>query len=222
MGTVRLAESDIQWLESSFPNLRYDAEAQRIVGELDFCAAYNKRSDKIQFGADPTARTLYTYLCDAFEVEIRLDSDSIEDNGWPIVHESGGRFTGIAAKHNVAPIDLHFFQDGACCLGVRFVREKNLTLERFLYHLVIPFFYRLSYTDKYGIKAAQTDLWGEYSHGEQGLAEHAEVMLMFALRGVGKDSPCPCGSGAKFKRCCQNEVNEVMRRLRPPIQNRSG
>lgn len=222
MGTVRLAENDIKWLKSSFPNLRYDAEAQRIEGELDFCAAFNKRSGKIQFGSDPTARTLYTYLCDAFEIEIRLDSALTEDNGWPIVYETGGRFTGIAAKHKVAPIDLHFFKDGACCLGIRFVREKNLTLERFLHHLVIPFFYRLSYTDKNGIKAAQTDLWGEYSHGKQGLAEHAEEMLKFALRGVDKDSPCPCGSGAKFKRCCQDEVHEVMRRLRLPIQSKSG
>lgn len=44
---MRIAESDIKWLKSSFPNLRYDAEAQRIIGELDFCAAYNKRSDKM-------------------------------------------------------------------------------------------------------------------------------------------------------------------------------
>lgn len=151
-----------------------------------------------------------------------MDSDLIEDNGWPIVYETDGKSAGIAAKHNVKLIDLHFFEDGACCLGIRFLRDKNLTLERFLYHLLIPFFYRLSYVDNYGIKAAQTDLWGEYSHGKQGLAEHAEEMLKFALRGVGNDNPCPCGSGAKFKRCCQDEVNEVMRRLRPPVQNRSG
>lgn len=219
---MRLAESDIKWLKSSFPNLRHDAETKRIIGELDFCAAYNKRSDKLQFGSDPTALTLYTYLCDAFEIEIRLESDLIKEDGWPIVYETGKRSAGIAAKHNVKLIDLHFFEDGACCLGIRYSREKNLTLERFLYNLVIPFFYRLAYADKYGIKAAQTDLWGEYSHGKQGRAEHAEFMIRFALRGVGKDSPCPCGSGAKFKRCCQDEVNEVMRRLQLPIQIKAG
>ena len=72
------------------------------------------------------------------------------------------------------PIDLHFYEDGACCLGIRYAREKNLTIEQFLYQRVIPFFYRLSYTDQYGIKAARTDLWGEYSHEDQGLAEHVE------------------------------------------------
>ncbi|MDE0141701.1 MAG: SEC-C metal-binding domain-containing protein [Caldilineaceae bacterium] len=219
---MRLAKSDIEWLKFSFPNLRYDAEAQRIMGELDFCAAFNRDSGKMEYGCDPAIRALGTHLCDVFEIEIHLDSDSIEDNGWPIVHETGGKFSEIAAENNVEPIDLHFFENGACCLGIGYARERNLTLERFLYHLVIPFFYRLSYTDQYGIKAAQTDLWGELSHGDRGHREHVEEMLRYAKRGLGRNDPCPCGSGVKFKKCCQDEVNEVMRRLRPPIQNKSG
>ena len=221
MGTMRFVETDIFWLKTSFPNLKYDAEAQKIVGELDFCAAFNKRSGKMQFGSDPTARTLYTYLCDVFEIEIYLEPGSIQENGWPKVYEVGGRYTRIAEKNNVDPIDLHFFEDGACCLGIRYAREKNLTIERFLYQRVIPFFYRLSYTDNYGLEAARTSLWGEYSHGVQGRGEHVEEMLRFAQNGLGKDSSCPCGSGVKFKRCCLDEVNVVMRRLSWPIQGKT-
>ena len=89
---MKILESDITWLKASFPNLRYNADAQRIVGELDFCAAFNKRSGRLQFGSDPTARTLYTYLCDVFEIEIHLGPGSIQKNGWPKVYEVGGRY----------------------------------------------------------------------------------------------------------------------------------
>ena len=219
---MRLAKSDIKWLKSSFPNLSYDAEAQRIVGELDFCAAFNRHSGKLEYGCDPGVRALGTHLCDVFEIKIRLDSDSIKDNGWPTVYETGGKSNEIAAKNNVESIDLHFFEDGACCLGIRYARARNLTLERFLYQLVIPFFYRLSYTDQYGIKAAQADLWGELSHGDRGHREHVEEILHFAQRGLGRNDPCPCGSGVKFKTCCLDEVNEVLRRQESLIPSKAG
>ena len=212
---MKILESDITWLRASFPNLHYNADAQRIAGELDFCAAFSKRSGRLQFGFDPTARTLYTYLCDAFEIEIRLDPRSIQKSGWPKVYEVGRRHIRIAEKYNVGPVDLHFYKDGACCLGIRFAREKDLTIERFLYQWVIPFFYRLSYTSSHGLEAARTNLWGEYSHGDQGLVEHVEEIFRFAQSGLGKDSLCPCGSRVKFKSCCQDEVNEVMRLLSP-------
>ncbi len=214
---MRLAKSDIEWLKKRFPNLNYDVETERVEGELDFCAAFNKRSGKLQFGADPTSRTLYTYLCDVFEIVIQLGPRSIEENGWPKVYEVGGRHTRIAKMNNVQPIDLHFYEDGACCLGIRYACEKDLTVERFLNQRVIPFFYRLSYTETFGLEAARTDLWGEHSHGDQGLIEHIKEMLEFAQSGLNKDCLCPCGSGVKFKKCCQDEVNEVVRRLSPPI-----
>ena len=219
---MKILENDITWLKAAFPNLRYNAEAQRITGELDFCAAYNKRSGRLQFGSDSTARTLYTYLCDAFEIEIHLDPGSIQENGWPKVYEVGGRHFRIAEKNNVEPIDLHFYQDGRCCLGIAYAREKDLTIESFLYQCVIPFFYRLSYTENRDLEAARANLWGEYSHGDLGLVEHIEEMLRFARSGHGQDSPCPCGSGIKFKRCCLDEANEVMGRLNWPIKGKAG
>lgn len=215
---MKISDNDIYWLKAGYPNLQYDVEAQKIAGELDFCAAFNKRSGKLQIGSDPTVRTLFAYLCDVFEIEIHLGPGSIHENGWPTVYEVGGRNSSIAVKNNVEPIDLHFYEDGACCLGIRYASEKNLTIKRFLYHLAIPFFYRLSYTEQYGIKAAQTDLWGEYSHGNLGHREHAKKMLGIAQRSPGRNDPCPCGRGIKFKRCCLDEVNEVMRRRSLPAK----
>ena len=65
-------------------------------------------------------------------------------------------------------------------------------------------------------------MWGEYSHGDLGIVEHIEEMLRFARSGLDQDSPCPCGSGVKFKRCCLDEANEVMRRLSWLIQGKTG
>ena len=39
--------------------------------------------------------------------------------------------------------------DSACCLGIKYRDNKQLYIKEFLHELVIPFFYRLSYTDKF-------------------------------------------------------------------------
>ena len=222
MGAIRLGKTDTKWLKTYFPNLRYDAGAQRIVGELDFCAAYDKSSDRLKFGCDSGFNKSRAHLCAVFEVEIRLDCDSTGENGWPAVYEVGGRFAKIAEKNNVEPIDLHFFEDGACCLGIGYAPEKKLTMSRLFYGLIIPFFYRLSFTERYGLTAARNELWGEYSHGNAGHQEHLKEMRAIAQENPGRNDPCPCGSGIKFKNCCQDEVNAVVRRLKPPISSKTG
>ena len=47
---MKITNSDIKWLESRFPNLQYEEDSQRIVGELDFCAAYDNESGKVIVG----------------------------------------------------------------------------------------------------------------------------------------------------------------------------
>ena len=59
---MKILENDIKWLKSSFPNLRYDAEAQKIEGELDFCAASTSVLARCSLVPIlPHAR--YTYIC---------------------------------------------------------------------------------------------------------------------------------------------------------------
>ena len=210
---MNLTDSDLKWLRTFFPSLVYDRNAQRIVGELDFCACFDSATNKMQIEGlerDDSIRKLDSFLCDVFEIEIRLDTESIRSNGWPTVFEIGGRSDAIAKKFGVDKIDLHFYLHGdSCCLGIRHSPERNLKIKRFLYDLVIPFFYRLAYTDQCGIEAARNDLWGEYSHGDEGYREHAKERLSFALRGRGRNEPCPCGSGVKYKKCCLDEVRAV-------------
>lgn len=198
---LTVAGSDLTWLKVNYPNLRYNALQHRVAGKLEFCAEYDEATELLTIGIDPAVKKLHTHLCDVFEIEMRMDPESIMQNGWPRVYETDGRYTRIAQKTNVPTVDLHFFPDGSCCLGINYFPERNLTLERFVNELVIPFFYRLSYIDRFGIDSARSDLWREYSHGELGHREYQEDMLKTS-GSLGRNAPCLCGSGRKYKMCC--------------------
>ena len=212
---MKITDKDIEWLELYFPNLQYKADSQKIVGELEFCAAYDNESRKLIINDE--LRKVNYLICEVFEIEIRL---SLPDgNGWPKVYEVGGRHYQIAKKCNVEIIDLHFYSDDdACCLGLKFRDNKSSSIKGFLMELVIPFFYQLSYTEKFGIDASRKDLWGEYSHDEKGRWEHLTEISNFAKQNPSRNSLCPCGSGKKYKRCHLGEVESLKRSQRETIR----
>ena len=201
---MRMVTSDLEWLALSCPGLLYDAATYEITGDIAFCAAYDSSMKRLRIGDDAAHRRLDSFLCDSFS--LRIDLATIDSNGWPRVYEVGGRHTQISSKHKVDTIDLHFYPDGSCCLGIRFSSERHLTIERFLDEIVIPFFYRLSYVDRHGLLAAKRDLWGEYSHGEDGIREYMNEILSMATMDPGRNELCPCGSRRKYKRCHLDDV----------------
>ena len=203
--------ADLEWLTRCFPGLLYYADVNEIAGEVAFCAAYDDGTDQVRIGNDEAHRRLASFLCDSYS--LRIDLNSIDRNGWPRVYEVGDRHQTTSKKHNVDAIDLHFYPDGSCCLGIRFSPERFLTVERFIDELVIPFLYRLSYVDKNGLLAAKRDLWGEYDHGNDGIRQYMKEMLDMASRDPGRNELCPCGSGRKFKRCHLDDVETLKREL---------
>lgn len=203
-------DTELQWLATNFPELAYAPADQRIDGELRFCAAFDWNSGQLELGDTSEHRAMSTFLCDGFKV--RIDLGRLGNNGWPTVYEAGGRRFDIAEQSQCALVDLHFFEDGACCLSLKYAPENDLTLQRFILELVIPFFYRLAYTDRYGLDAAKDDLWGEYSHGDAGVREYQDEILQLVGKRPGRNRPCPCGSGLKYKRCHLDEVEAVKRR----------
>ncbi len=207
---MKITDSDIEGLRLDFPNLYYQANSQKILGELDFCAVYDSESGKLTI--DSLAEETEFLIRDVFEIEICLND--LDMNGWPKVYEVGGRQHQIALKNKVPLADLHFYtDDGNCCLGIKYGNNEGLHIERFLYDLVIPFFYRLSYTDRFGIDRARKDLWGEYSHGDRGRREHFWEITNIARHNPGRNDPCPCGSGKKYKKCHLGEVAALNRSL---------
>ena len=212
---MKITNSDIEYLESRFPNLRYEEDSQKIIDELDFCAAYDNELGKVIVGN--STKQANHLICDVFEIEICLGI--LYGNGWPKVYEVGGRRCQIAKKRNVKIIDLHFYSDdNACCLGLKFSDNRSLNIRSFLEELVIPFFYRLSYTEKFGLAASQNDLWGEYSHGEEGLTEYLTEISIFAKQNPSRNDLCPCGSGKKFKKCHIDDVESLKRRSRVVVR----
>ena len=128
----------------------------------------------------------------------------------------GDRHARIAAREQVDAIDLHFYPDGVCCLGLQPLADRRMTLKEFLDEMVVPFFYRLSYTEVHGLEAARRHLWGEYSHGDSGLREYLSDLANITRRGLGRNDPCACGSGRKYKRC---HLGEVGRFKHAPVLN---
>ena len=204
-GRLSLRPEDLEWLAASFPDLHYDREAGVIAGELELRAAYQREQGKLRIGSDDATASMDSYLCDSFSIRIKLDA--LDQNGWPTVYEVGGRHARIADRENIETIDLHFYPDGACCLGLQILADRRTTLKEFMDELVIPFFYRLSYTDVHGVGAARQCLWAAYSHGDQGLREYLSDITDIASHHLGRNDICACGSGRKYKRCHLGEVD---------------
>ena len=213
---MKLTASEIEWLELYFPSLQYESSSSKIVGELGFCAAYNSKSGELIIGDN--ARKMPRFICDVFKVEIHLAS--LDENGWPKVYEVGGRSHQIGKKCSVETIDLHINpDDSTCCLSLQYGGHRNFRIEQFFPELVIPFFYKLSYTEEFGIASSREDLWGEYSHGKKGRAEYEAEMLNLAKHRPNRNDLCPCGNGKKYKKCHMDAVECVKRNRRETIPN---
>ena len=210
MDAIKLTDDDIRWLQHDFSGLAYDLERHRIRGRLEFWARYDRSTKEVLIsnGKFSVASDSEPFIQDAFEIEICLDSRCV--NGWPIVREIGGRHESIAESLGIDQLDLHFYCDGRCCLGIRVSFQKHLTIKSFILELVIPFFLRVSYAERNGIDAARKDLWGEYSHGRKGMAEHTIEMLKIYEHNSGRNGPCPCNSGRKYKHCHWAEVQQIV------------
>ncbi|MDE0672744.1 MAG: SEC-C metal-binding domain-containing protein [Caldilineaceae bacterium] len=208
-GRLSLRQADLEWLAACFPNLCYDSDVGIIAGELELRAAYDGERGKLHIGSDDATMGMDSYLSDSFSIRINLDS--LDQNGCPTVHEVDGRYVRIADWEDVATIDLHFFPDGACCLGLQLLSDRRTTLKEFMDEMVVPFFYRLSYTDVHGLGAAREFLWAEYSHGDLGVREYLSDIADIAGQGQGRNDPCPCGSGRKYKQCHLGEVGRFNR-----------
>ena len=206
-------DSDLQWLRDAFPALSYDPNAQVVSGDLDFCARYDAERDRLRIeGADQDSATQEseTRLCDVFAVRIELDTVADSAIDWPAVYEPDGRCASIAAALKIPVLDLHVNSDRSCCLGIQVDPGPN-SLERFIDDLVVPFFFRVAYAERFGIARARQDLWDEHRHGTDGLRDRLEELS--AAR-TGRNNPCYCGSGKKYKACCLTLNEKQLRSLR--------
>ena len=202
-----------------FPNLQYKVNSQKIVGELEFCAAHDNKSGELII--DDGLRKVNRLICDVFEIEICLVILNV--NGWPKVYEVGKRHCEIAQKCNVEIADLHINpEDNTCCLGIKRPENRTFSIKSFIHERIIPFLYRLSYVEKFGIDVSRNDRWKEYSHSKEGMKEYLAEMINYARSNPGRNSLCPCNSGRKYKKCHFNDVEPLKRYLNGSCPCRSG
>lgn len=214
-------DSDLEWLRDAYPGLSYDPSARMVSGDLDFCADYDTTSGHLRIeGAaqDPDIQS-ERRICDAFSVRIELEKVADSAIDWPMVYESGGRCASIAKALEILQLDLHVNLDGSCCLGIQTDPGPH-SLESFVDDLVVPFFYRVAYAERFGIARVRQDLWDEYRHGADGLRDRLQDL---SSTRVGRNSPCPCGSGRKYKACClrtdQDRIRSLNNRLTAMSRN---
>ena len=212
-GAIKPTTEDIEWLGAVYPSLQYDEEGNRLVGELDMRACYDGKLRSEGSQRDEHIRRSDNFIEDVFEVEIRLNAGAVGTNGWPSVYETGGRVESIARKWNIPKIDLHLFENASFCLGLKYAQPRRFFLRWFVRDLVVPFLYRLAYTERFGVEAARKNLWRDYSHGPAGHDEYEKELAAYAQRATGRNDPCPCGSGKKAKRCCLDEIQDWRRRM---------
>lgn len=207
---------DLIWLSAAYPGLVYEPSNNLVRGELRFAASYDKPRDRLSIEGsdlDGEIRTTLNLIIDAFDITIELDSTPSKTSPWPKVTETGGRRELIAQKLLIDPIDLHMFSnDGSCCLSISYASADELALRDFILELVVPFFYRLSYVERYGLEKTARELWGEYSHGQQGITEYDREMRHISQQAPQAKDPCPCGSGIGFRECCRREFTAWKRK----------
>ena len=213
--TIPISDEDFQRITLEQPGLSYDAKGRRIIGTLEFSAEFDKDSGWLTpLPLEPTEPGNGKAIHDTFGIEIRLEFQPSAFNPWPPVIETGGRIQQIMEQRQIADIaDMHCYpglSENRCCLGIQAATGSKIEIVRFIRELVVPFFYRVAYVDRFGLAAAKDDLWKEYPHSpteayRQYLAE------LQSMRKTGRNQPCPCGSGAKYKRCHLAEVEQGTR-----------
>ena len=151
-----------------------------------------------------------------FSVRVEFPGDY--PNREPRIYETAGRFPRDP--------DRHVLPDGLCCLWLRPESKWDAKDPDGLLRLLdeaILFFERQLIQEMY-----PDEPWpgGERGHGLQGYAEYVSELLgddgrllsrltqvLSGADSVGRNIPCPCGSGTKYKKCCLTRVGEIKRRV---------
>lgn len=191
-----MTDAEMRELCQDFPDLYFDSDTNTIRGELSFRAYYDGK----RLHRNPEHQEKFPEFLGCYDVLIELDHK--DRFGFPILREVGGRIQAAARRRNVEMLDMHVNGDGTCCLSIFLpVEAQKFTPVRFVKELVFGYFAWHAYWEAFDRKPP----WGEYSH-YYGLQEK-----MREIRAVGRNDPCPCGSGKKYKYCCLTQAENRQR-----------
>ena len=188
------------------PGLHFHPHRQEVRGTISFECCYEPNVG-FQYLIEESSYLRHSphFIADEHNIAISLNADDATRGlgGHPPTRLlDNDRVDRILKQQNLASkSDLHINDDNSCCLMLGEPAIANLPLHEFIPAAVLPWLYRLSYVERFGLAAAQENLWDEYSHYQDGaqewLSEHAGMGAKArAMKGI-----CPCGSQRPFKRC---------------------
>lgn len=189
---MKVTDEEITAIQNHFPDLYLNKERSKIIGELSFSAHYDGKQLHLNPPKQNEGKVFHGY----YEIEVCLNR--LNGYGLPFVFETGGKIIKFSKKNNIHPYDLHLNGDGSCCLGI-FTREESatMTVNRYILEIIFSFFAGQAFVSTYKVKPP----WGEYTHGIRGEAEK-NIEILRNMKNTGRNDPCPCGSGLKYKKCC--------------------
>lgn len=194
----------------------------RIVTLSRPCAAIDARSAPGRLSLSPAA---LEWLASEFP-GLRYDSEAglIEGESEPRDVYDGETGTLRVGNDDATSIMDTYVRDSFSIKIELDSLDCHTTLREFMHEMVVPFFYLLSYADRYGTEAARQDLWDDYDHGNLGFQQYLSTLAEIADQGLARNDPCICGSGRKYKRCHLGEVERFKRdpRIRHLVQRQAG
>ncbi len=197
--------------QEKYPGLRHDGSRNVLLGELAFSACWHKdrRQLKREIPLDSNSREFPNFIEDSHSIEILLSEESrdLNERHPKVIASDVERIDHTVVSKSINLIDLHIYEDRSCCLMLGQPQLAELPLPSFIGNVVVPFFYRISYVERHGLTMARSELWGEYSHGAEGLRERSYESDLKNLKDIPRNAPCSCGSNLKFKRCCIKKFN---------------
>ncbi len=201
---MKATDKEIAAIQKHFPDLYLNKERSRILGEISFHAHYDGK----QLYLNPSKQNGDDIFHGYYEIEVCLNK--LNSYGLPIVNETGGKIFKFSHENNMPPADLDLNGDGSCCLGI-FTREEsaNITLDKYILEIVFSFFAGQAFFSTYKEKPP----WGEYSHGIRGEAQK-NIEIFKNMKNTGRNDPCPCGSGLKYKKCCIDQFQHFNWRVK--------
>ncbi len=208
-------KSEIENVIRHYPKLGYCISRQAIAGVLEFAACFETDKNGITLNIDKDSELTShpNFIKDSFNIAIaQIKNRQPSDNFYSLFIDQK-HIKQIAQIQNIENLlDLHIYKEPSsngfmqCCVSLGHITLQNAKLLDFIDRGAISFLYRLSYVKKHGITSARQNLWGEYSHGKEGLQQwqkdnHASMLLISKRNDI-----CVCGSGKKFKYCCLEKV----------------
>ena len=200
---MNVSLKEISAIQIHFPDLYLNADRSKILGELSFMAWYDGKLLHLNPNKYNEDEIFYGY----YAIEILLNR--LNSYGLPSVFETGSKIIKFSHENKIPVSDLHINGDGSCCLGIFLSKEsENMTIYKFITESVFSFFAWQAYIATFKKKPP----WGEFSHNLSGYIEKGKEIYMDMLK-AGRNDPCPCNSGLKFKKCCLEHFKSTMERI---------